>query len=137
MLFDAKSLKTTMRRFARFLGLLDTGGGVDDKVLSSASPASTSTTPHENGREYVAEVPPELADGIRAWLCSKNRKLSTLLLRHKLVGTIDEFGWLRAALAMCKPEARPRAEAKAGARDKARSDAESKDGTYKEDADAA
>lgn len=63
-------------------------------------------SPHENGRTYVLEAPPEdLAAPLRTWLCPRNRVLAKLLERHKLVPTLGKgaegLPWLRTALAEC------------------------------------
>ena len=76
------------------------------QVLSAPSTASTDGAPHENGRTYVVDAPPEDVVGpLRAWLCPKNRQLAKLLERHKLARPLDGGGatlpWLQKALAEC------------------------------------
>ncbi|KAL1499320.1 hypothetical protein AB1Y20_011528 [Prymnesium parvum] len=102
-LFLPATIKPTMQRIARFVGLPDSGDAVHEEVLFTASPASTGATPHENGREYIAEAPEDVNASVRAWLCPRNRLLSKLLLRHKLLSATTEMPWLHAALTSCGP----------------------------------
>jgi hypothetical protein len=120
-LFDDKSRPPAMAAFASFLGLAASGPSVNRKVLSSASPAATDGSPHENGRTYVvSSAPDDVAVPLRAWLCPKNRQLRKLLERHRLVPSAQALAagdveaaqagggrgdhvlpWLEAALAEC------------------------------------
>ena len=101
--FEPTTIKPTMQRFARFLGLADAGTMVDDKLLTSASPASTANTPHENGRVYIAETPPDVAASLRAFLCPKTKLLAELLSRHRLANA-TELPWLPPALKECESQ---------------------------------
>ena len=90
-LFDDGTRPPAMAAFATFLGLPSTGPTVDDKVLSTASPAATDGSPHENGREYVvSKAPEDIAAPLRQWLCPRSRQLAKLLERHKLVPDLPE-----------------------------------------------
>ena len=61
------------------------------QVLSSASPASTSATPHENGREYVAQAPESLLADLRRWFCPHNARLGEMLRSNGLGGPAGEL----------------------------------------------
>lgn len=120
-LFADKSRPPAMAAFAAFLGVPADGPAVNSKVLSSASPAATDGSPHENGRTYVVSSAPEdVATPLRAWLCPKNRQLRKLLERHQLTPSAEALAsgdaeaaqanggrgghvlpWLEAALAEC------------------------------------
>ena len=100
-LFEPQSISAAFGRLARFLGLPPDGPPVHAELLHTASTASTSSAPHENGRAYVADAPADVAAALTAFLCAKNRMLSELLQRHRLVGAADEIPWLPRALAGC------------------------------------
>ena len=104
-LFDDGTRPPAMAAFATFLGLPSTGPTVDDKVLSTASPAATDGSPHENGREYVvSKAPEDIAAPLRQWLCPRSRQLAKLLERHKLTPDLpggNGLPWLRQALVEC------------------------------------
>ena len=69
--FSPATIRPTMGRIARFLGLPDSGPAVMDRVLFSGSPASTDSAPHENGRAYVADTPEDVNMSVRSWLCPR------------------------------------------------------------------
>ena len=99
-LFEQATIQPAMVRFASFLGLPAEGRGVHNDLLFKASTASTTSAPHENGREYIADAPPDVAASLTAFLCVKNRMLAELLARHKLTAGA-EMAWLPRALAGC------------------------------------
>ena len=103
-LFTRQGLEAGMARLARFVGLPAEGPQVVPSVLTSASPASTGASPHENGRDYVisaAELPADFTAPIRRWLCPYNERLKDLLLSSGLVQADAEMPWLAEALAAC------------------------------------
>ena len=68
-LFDEQTIQPAMARLARFLGLPANGAAVHSELLFKASTASTSSAPHDNGREYS---PPFYARGTeRSPSCSR------------------------------------------------------------------
>ena len=97
-LFDQATIKQAMGRLARFLGIPSDGAAVRNELLFTASTASTSKAPHENGRAYVAEAPPDVVASLNAFLCAKNRKLAELLVRQRLAASADEIPWLPRAI---------------------------------------
>ena len=103
-LFDEQIIQPAMARLARFLGLPADGAAVHSELLFKASTASTSSAPHENGREYIAGAPSDVAAALPAFLCSRNRMLAELLARHKLAAD-GEVAWLPQALAGCTKDA--------------------------------
>ena len=115
-LFGDASRLEAMGMLARFLELPESGPQVDQRVLSSPSPAATDGSPHENGRTYVVdEAPEDVAAPLRAWLCPKNQLLARLLERHRLMlpsdertrrlagrdGGTERMPWLTEALKEC------------------------------------
>lgn len=99
--FDPAKIEQQMRRFAHFLGL--NVAEAKSQLLFTASPASTSGAPHENGREYIAQAPPQMLAELRAWLCRHNLRLGQLLVA-KGVGQADEVAnwlpWTQSAQSM-------------------------------------
>mgnify|MGYP004271208015 CR=1 FL=1 len=66
-LFEQATIQPAMVRFASFLGLPAEGRGVHNDLLFKASTASTTSAPHENGREYIADAPPDVAASLTAF----------------------------------------------------------------------
>ena len=99
-LFDEQTIQPAMARLARFLGLPANGAAVHSELLFKASTASTSSAPHDNGREYIAGPPSDVAEALTAFLCARNRTLAELLARRKLAAD-GEVAWLPQALAGC------------------------------------
>jgi len=97
-LFERATVEAQMSRLAAFLGL--DYGETNKEVLFSASPASVTGAPHENGREYVATPPPEMLADLRAWLCPHNARLAGLLLANGLLpsasGLSADLPWAAA-----------------------------------------
>ena len=102
-LFDQQTIQPAMARLARFLSLPAEGAAVHSELLFRASTASTSSAPHENGREYISDAPRDVAAALTTFLCAKNRMLAELLSRHKLTAD-GEIAWLPQALAGCTKE---------------------------------
>ena len=102
-LFAQQTIQPAMARLARFLSLPAEGAAVHNELLFTASTASTSSAPHENGREYISDAPRDVAAALTAFLCAKNRMLAELLSRHKLTAD-GEIAWLPRALAGCTKE---------------------------------
>ena len=95
---QAAMMQNTMMRFARFLGLPDSGPRVHHEFVFKASPASKDGLVHENGRTYIAKAPRELAARLYKAFCPKNQELAQLLLDMKLISSVGAIPWLAAAL---------------------------------------
>mmetsp|Transcript_10932 Transcript_10932/g.34700 ORF Transcript_10932/g.34700 Transcript_10932/m.34700 type:complete len:101 (+) Transcript_10932:64-366(+) len=95
-------MKDTMGRFARFMGLSDSGAEVHNDLIFKSSPAAKGVGSdghvHENGRTYIAEAPADLAEKIHKILCPKNQELAQLLLDKKLIAEVGDMPWLATAL---------------------------------------
>jgi hypothetical protein len=83
--FAPASVETQFKRLAEFLGI--DYAAANPQALFTASPASTSAAPHENGREYVAHPPPVLLNELRRWLCAHNTRLGELMLANGLASS--------------------------------------------------
>jgi hypothetical protein len=95
---EAGTMKSTMTRFASFLGLPQSGPKVHHELISQASPASKDGHVHENGRSYIGAAPAELAERLQKVFCPKNQELAQLLLDKKLIQNVNEIPWLAVAL---------------------------------------
>ena len=95
---EAPTFKQVMERFAVLVGLPRAGPQVNNQLIFKASPASKDGKVHENGRTYVADVTPEIAERLNKILCPKNQELAQLLLDKKLMSKVEEFPWLATAL---------------------------------------
>mmetsp|Transcript_25146 Transcript_25146/g.81887 ORF Transcript_25146/g.81887 Transcript_25146/m.81887 type:complete len:839 (+) Transcript_25146:3-2519(+) len=99
---EAGDMKDTMGRFARFMGLSDSGAEVHNDLIFKSSPAAKGVGSdghvHENGRTYIAEAPADLAEKIHKILCPKNQELAQLLLDKKLIAEVGDMPWLATAL---------------------------------------
>jgi len=90
--FEPHTIEAAMRRLSRFLKLSDETAV--RSVLFSASPASTSAAPHENGRVYVTEAPDDVVAQLKRWFCPHNSRLAELLLEHRLISRQEMFPWM-------------------------------------------
>lgn len=87
--FALASVEAQFKRLAAFLGI--DYAASNPQALFTASPASTSAAPHENGREYVAHPPPALLDELRGWLCGHNTRLGELMLANGLASSAAQL----------------------------------------------
>jgi len=95
---EPKTFKTVMDRFAKLIDVPSSGPSVKNELIFQSSPASTDGHVHENGRTYIAEAPPELAQKLHKVFCPKNQVLMQLMLDKKLISKVGDFPWLDTTL---------------------------------------